>query len=79
MTLPYDVNDPPLMTCGHYANATSEGEAACAIHDVTTIDTAPQPERTDWTCGSCHKVSTKMVAFGDAKTGFHYDGCRGWS
>ena len=76
----FDPKNPPVMTCGHYANATTpEGFPACAICSTITVDETPQPERSEWTCGSCKRVSTKMVAFGDAKTGFHYDGCRGWN
>jgi hypothetical protein len=72
-------DDTPLLTCGHYANATKDGVPACAIHGVTDVDPTPQPPRTDWTCGSCKRVSATPVAFADAKTGFHYDGCRGWN
>lgn len=78
MSLPYDVQAPPLMVCGHYANATSEGKAACVIHGTTEQDPVQPPPLTEWYCGSCKRTSPAPVAFPDRKSGTHYCGCRGW-
>lgn len=83
MSLPYDPKAPPLMVCGHYANATGhtiDGPVpACAIHGETRIDTNPDHGNTEWYCPSCKRTSDKPDAFADLSTGTHYDGCRGWN
>lgn len=79
MSLPYDVHDPPLMVCGHYANATMGALPACAIHTTTEVNPNPPAKPTGWYCCDCKRTSEKPVAFANAADGTHYDGCRGWN
>lgn len=82
---------PPLMLCGHTANATTgTGQPACAIcagltEDATRVD-PDQPELAGRhaRCPDCKTVvpSGLNLAFfqhrPDSEFDSHYDGCRGW-
>jgi hypothetical protein len=81
---------PPLMRCGHTANATNNNNPVCVICFGITPDAEIISEETiDLTgrfskCGSCGKQfpSSEKLAFFEYKpdeiTDSHYCGCFGW-
>lgn len=84
-------NKPPMMKCGHAANATDgNGNPSCAIciniHPGAKIidDTPPNLEGRKAQCPSCKKTrdSDMSLAFFEyrpnAELDIYYCGCRGW-
>jgi hypothetical protein len=82
---------PPMMKCGHAANATNgDGNPSCVIcvgihPGAETIDESP-PDLTGRKskCAYCSEIqdSDPSLAFfehrPDRDYDLHYDGCRGW-
>jgi hypothetical protein len=81
---------PPMMQCGHAANATQDGRPVCVIcvgivDGADRVDPDPPPlgGRT-MVCGSCRaeRPSDRSAAFfqarPDREKDSFYDGCRGW-
>ena len=82
--------EPPLMKCGHAANATMEGGPVCVIcygispgadvADESPLDLTGRKA----TCPYCSAVvdSSRSLAFFEhrpnAETDSFYSGCRGW-
>ena len=81
---------PPLMMCGHTANATSGGKPCCAIcigidAGATEVNESPPDltgrKSTCTTCGRQVDSSLRLAFFAyqpNSETDSHYDGCRGW-
>lgn len=76
----------PMMTCGHAANATSNGSPACAICGTVTVATeAPDLTGREARC-YCGSVASsekrEYLAFFSHRPGAEFDeyycGCRGW-
>lgn len=82
--------EPPMMGCGHAANATTtEGAHVCAIcfgihPGAAEVVTRPDLSGREAECTYCgrRKPSHPSLAFfgyrADATVDGFYDGCRGW-
>ena len=87
----YDVHNPPMMACGHAANAlTTDGHPSCAIcvgiHLGATVvaDEKPSLEGRTASCSYCRdtvpsKWGLPFFSYrADSSTDLFYCGCRGW-
>lgn len=59
---------PPMMKCGHAANATCDGGPSCAICDCVEVDAAP-PDLTGRTA-RCHHHGKRAPGHGKSESNY---------